>query len=306
MYYFIVNEHGASGQAKAVWAQVEQMMKDRGMKFKRYISQDVGHASKIAAHICAQDDDDIRMVVVGGDGTINEVLNGITDFDKISFGLIPTGSGNDFSRGMKIPRDTKKAMDLILDSTGERRIDLGVVHADGFEPKVFGISAGIGLDAIVTKKTNSSRLKKVLNKFHLGNLTYIILTVTTLFSMRTYHVEMEFDGENKEVFDKAIFLAGMNLPSEGGGVPMAPDASPFDGKLSLCMAHGIPKIATFFKLPLLTMGKHTKLKGFMMRDFDKVSISSDQEMTVHADGEYAGDACAATIECKKQALRILV
>ena len=107
-----------------------------------------------------------------------------------------------------------------------------------------------------------------------------------------------FDDEYPQEFTKQIFFAGMNCPTEGGGVKMAPDASTFDGKLTACMAHGIPKIMTFFKLPLLSAGKHQKLKGFLARPFSKVKIISDQIMTVHADGEYAGDSTEVELYIK--------
>ena len=306
MYYFIVNEHGASGKGAITWALVTHILEERKLQYKRYISQGKGHAATIARHICQLKDDDKRIVVVGGDGTVNEVLNGITDFEHVSFGLIPTGSGNDFARGMKIPRIALLAIEKIINSKGDMKMDLGEVQAKGFEKKVFGISAGCGLDALVCKKVDSSLLKKVLNKIHLGGLSYIILTVVNLFSMKTSSCTVCFDDEYPQEFTKQIFFAGMNCPTEGGGVKMAPDASTFDGKLTACMAHGIPKIMTFFKLPLLSAGKHQKLKGFLSRPFSKVKIISDQILTVHADGEYAGDSTEVEISCKKNCLRILI
>ena len=102
----------------------------------------------------------VYLLVVGGDGTINEVLNGITDFDKVRFGVIPTGSGNDFGRNLKLPKTPKESLREICacirkDQRGEAlyRIDLGQVSWEGCEkPRIFGISSGLGLDALVCKK----------------------------------------------------------------------------------------------------------------------------------------------------------
>lgn len=307
MFYFIVNENGASGKGALTWALVTHILEDRRLSYKRYISQGAGHATKIARHICdLKNDDDKKIVVVGGDGTVNEVLNGISDFEHVSFGLIPTGSGNDFARGMKIPKITLAAIEKIVNSKGDKKMDLGLVHAKGFEERVFAISAGCGLDALVCKKVDSSKLKKVLNKIHLGSLTYIILTVVNLFSMTTSNCKIYFDDEEGMEFKKQIFFAGMNCPTEGGGVKMAPGASVFDGQLSACMAYGVKKIFTFFKLPLLAMGKHGKLKGFFLKNFSKVKIISDKKMVVHADGEYAGESDEVEISCKKNCLRVLI
>ena len=83
-----------------------------------------------------------------------------------------------------------------------------------------------------------------------------------------------------------IFAASMNLPAEGGGVPMAPDASPQDGLLSLSSAAGIAKWRTFFLLPLLVAAKQEGIKGFNIRDEKGFRVVLDKPMVLHADGEY--------------------
>ena len=95
------------------------------------------------------------------------------------------------------------------------------------------------------KKALHSRLKQVLNRFHLGKLTYLALTVQSLFTMETANAKVitEYGGF---ILPKMIFAAAMNLPAEGGGVPMAPKASPEDGRLSLSSASGIAKWQFFF------------------------------------------------------------
>ena len=125
---------------------------------------------------------------------MNEVLNGITDFDKVRFGMIPSGSGNDFARGLMIDKNPNIALHQILKAISREkngipvsRVDIGQVRwgETEEESRIFGISSGIGLDAIVCKKALHSKLKKVLNKIHLGKLTYLLLTVSSLFSMKT-------------------------------------------------------------------------------------------------------------------------
>ena len=77
------------------------------------------------------------ILVLGGDGTINEVLNGIQNFEKTKFGIIPTGSGNDFARGLGIPKNTKKALDIIFNADGTKKIDLGCVKTELCERRIF-------------------------------------------------------------------------------------------------------------------------------------------------------------------------
>ncbi len=317
MYYFIVNKAGGSGNARKTWKKVARLMHEKKLEYKAFATEYAGHASEIAARISTLPDEDIRMIVVGGDGTINEVLNGIKHFDRIKFGVIPTGSGNDFARGLGIPKDTKEALELILSSIGQRKIDIGKVKADNGAERLFGISAGIGLDAIVCKKVQSSVRKKLLNKLHLGSLSYVLMTVQTLFTMKKYNVHVRVHKESKAgvpgILDNysvdycdLIFLAGMNMVAEGGGVPMTPDAEYDDGLLSICAVNGIPKWRAFFNLVKLIKGQHKGRKGFNLYNAEKLDFAADVPMVLHADGEYLGDVRKITMECIHNKMQMLI
>lgn len=340
MYYFIVNVSGGSGKAKKTWIKVRDELKRRNVEYKAFRTKSPEHAGELAGKISQLSDDNIHMVVVGGDGTINEVLNGIKDFDSITFSVIPSGSANDFARGLGISKDPVTALDGILDvSKKSQRIDIGcvtVVHkkndnnrvlSEKFDSdkksmiedsidetvihkRLFGISSGIGLDAIVCKKALDSKIKNVLNKFNLGSLTYIILTVISLFTMDYIEAEIEvYDTassslKEKIILKKMIFAAFMNVRAEGGGVPMAPDARYDDGKLSICIASDISKLNAFTKLPLLVMAKQEKIKGFKLFDASKIVVRTKQPSVVHVDGEYVGDENEIIIECLNNKLKL--
>ena len=102
MLYFIVNEKSRSGRGAQIWKEVQRELVKRGIHYRHYVTEHEGHATRLAVEICAKTDDDICLAVVGGDGTANEVINGITHPEKVRFGLIPTGSGNDLARGLKL------------------------------------------------------------------------------------------------------------------------------------------------------------------------------------------------------------
>lgn len=120
MLYFIVNEKSKSGNAKQIWKEIEEVLKVRNVSYQAFVSEYRGHAGKLAAEICAMDDNDICLVAVGGDGTANEVINGITDFEKVRFGVIPTGSGNDLARGLLLSKDPKNGAIHILNAMKNR------------------------------------------------------------------------------------------------------------------------------------------------------------------------------------------
>ncbi len=311
MYYFIVNYTGGSGNARKTWNRVHFLLKEKGIDYKAYVTKRAGHAGELAKRISELDEEDIRLVVVGGDGTINEVLNGITDFSQVRFGVIPTGSGNDFARGLGIPKDPDEALDMILSSARGENIDLGeVITGDGTR-RIFGISSGIGLDAIVCKKNLNSKIKRMLNKIGLGNLSYVMLTITTLFSMETYSVKVQMDSSeqhhiNEISFNDLIFLAAMNFPAEGGGVPMCPTAKANDGLLSICAVSGIPKWRTFIMLPVLMKAKHVGKKGFLLEDVDSLIFDAEKPMVLHADGEYVGDVNHIEMHVLRDVINVLL
>lgn len=309
MLYFIVNETSRSGKTRQIWKDIQQSLIKADVSYEYMITQGRDHATKLASEISQRPEDNICIVVIGGDGTMNEVINGIADFDKVRFGIIPTGSGNDFGGGLDLPKSPEENLQRIISSykAGEdsyRAVDIGLVRWGQNQKKLFGISSGIGLDAIVCKKALSSKLKNVLNKLGLGSLTYVLLTIITLFSMKTADFEISYDN-NKSTLKKTIFAAAMNLRAEGGGVPMAPDATPYDGKLSISSASGIPKWITFLCLPFLVAGKHTHIKGFNLVSCREASIHSSQKMTLHADGEYVADVTDLTFGIYPQKLRLM-
>ena len=309
MLYFIVNETSRSGKTRQIWKDIQQSLIKADVSYEYMITQGRDHATKLASEISQRPEDNICIVVIGGDGTMNEVINGIADFNKVRFGIIPTGSGNDFGGGLDLPKSPEENLQRIISSykAGEdsyRAVDIGLVRWGQNQKKLFGISSGIGLDAIVCKKALSSKLKNVLNKLGLGSLTYVLLTIITLFSMKTADFEISYDN-NKGTLKKTIFAAAMNLRAEGGGVPMAPDANPYDGKLSISSASGIPKWITFLCLPFLVAGKHTHIKGFNLVSCREASIHSSQKMTLHADGEYVADVTDLTFGVYPQKLRLM-
>lgn len=304
MYYFIVNKGARSGKGHAVWRDICRVLKKKEVKFAAYKTKYPGHATKLAEKISSYADKDIRLVVVGGDGTLNEVINGVKNFSRVMIGVVPVGSGNDFARGLGITGTTEEIVNGILSNDTFDRVDIGRVRTPEYGERLFAISSGYGLDALVCKEVDAGSMKKVLNTLHLGKLTYGIQTVRSLFSMKTFRASGSGDLEGR-IYNKVIFTAVMNMPAEGGGVPMAPNASPFDGHFSVCCASGIPKWKTFMLFPKLLSAKHENRKGFDIFETYRLKMSFDKPVAFHTDGEYLGDVSAAEYECLEGKLILL-
>lgn len=314
MYYFIVNLTSRTGKARKIWIEVERELNKRKVPYEAYITEHEGHARELADAVCTKgmaykqehgQEEKVCLVVVGGDGTANEVVNGMHHFEDIYFGYIATGSGNDLGRGLGISKDPMVALDGILNAGEVYPMDLGLVTDEQGTSSRFTISSGIGIDADVCKAALTSKLKVFLNYLGLGSLTYVLLTVKALFTMPTTEVTATFDGTTKKKISRMIFVAGMNHPWEGGGVPMAPRANPQDGKLSVCCVYGIPRWRAFFLLPLLVKGKHEGIKGFEIIDCESYELHLKNPMVVHGDGEYLGEQTRIKYICEKGKLKVL-
>lgn len=305
MYYFIVNPKSRSGKGIMIWREVKEYLDNNKISYKAVNTRYEGHATELAGSLPKIKEGRHNLIVIGGDGTINEVINGIRDFDTVNLGVIPTGSGNDFARGMGIKEKPAELIEKIVERPQIKKLDIGQAEFQNNNKKrYFAISGGVGLDAIVCKKALTSKIKKILNKIHLGKLTYLILTVQTLFSMTTADFEVYVDGEKRK-YNKVIFAAAMNFRAEGGGVPMTPKALADDGELSMCIVHTIPKWRTFFCLPLLCTARHERLKGFEIFNCKECRIRINRPMVLHNDGEYLGDVDEVVFTCVPGKLNII-
>ena len=301
-YEFVVNTHSRTGKAEMIWAQLEQVLAEAQVSYRVHITQYEHHATEIAAELTSSEED-VYLVVAGGDGTVNEVLNGIRDFSKVTFGYLPLGSANDFARGLGLTAEPEQILRAILSSTAEDVIDVGeVVCAD--MTRRFAISAGAGIDAAVCREALTSKLKVFLNRLHLGSLTYGLLTVIELFRAPFVTGQVTLDGGRRLEMKKSIFVAAMNFRCEGGGVPMAPHASATDGQLSACCVYGIPRLLCLFCFPFLIAGRHEGIRGFDVINTSQMHVVFDRPMVVHADGEDCGDQTDVTFRCIPGALHM--
>ena len=301
----------AEDKAAKTWHQLKLELDQREVAYKAYVSEYPGHATRLANMICNKADKDIRLIVVGGHGTANEVINGMEHFEKVTFGYIPSGSGNDLGRGLGISaKDPLEALQRILEAEQARYMDLGRVSwADDSrgirQSRLYAISAGIGFDALVCELALHAKLKTFLNRIGLGKLVYLILTVKSMRALQVQDAYIEFEGGESYELKDMVFAAAMNQPYEGGGVPMAPDAKNDDGLLSVIFVEDIPKKKMPRMLLRLLLKKHKKIQGLRLKDTKSVRIHSDTPLVVHSDGEFCGYRTDIRFEAEKGKLRIL-
>ena len=312
MLYFIANETARTGKGVGVWRQVQIELREKKIPYKVYMTEYKEHATEIAKMLSEKDEEDICIVVVGGDGTLNEVINGITDFEKVRISLIPAGSGNDFARNLQIMSSPKERLERILECVDKgtdcfERIDLGVASwSEERKSRKYAISSGVGMDALVCKKNTTSKVKVIMNKLGLGKVSYLIVTVQSLLTMETADMAVKVDGSGILNFKRTIFAAAMNAKAEGGGVPMAPKASVQDGLLSTCFVYKFTKFGALLRLPFLATGTHEHFKGFKVFDCKNIEIKIKKPMALHTDGEYLGDVTEVSYNCLPGVMKFMV
>ena len=307
MYYFIVNPNSRSGKGRLIWENLYKQLMQRQVSFQYCLTRYSGHATEIATMACGLGtaSDPIYLIAVGGDGTIHEVLTGITDFERVIFGYIPTGSGNDFCRSMQLPADSVATLDYILRADRIGIMDVPFLTRQDKTSR-FGISAGIGYDAGVCQEVLATPLKKIFNRLRLGKLIYLFVALKQLIFISPGQMTVTLDGKNSFSYDRVYFTAVMNQKYEGGGFKFCPDARPDDQFLDVILAEGIGKLKLLFCLPTAFFGKHTRIRGIHIYRCKKIHIHSEQPLPIHIDGESGGIHRDLTVSIEKKPLKIIL
>lgn len=304
MYDFIVNPHSRSGQGRQVWEMVEEELKKENIEYQVHFTCARRHATKIAADITS-DGREHTLVILGGDGTVNEVVDGIACLEHTTIGYIPTGSGNDFARGLKLPSDIRASIHTVLHSPDRKRLDVGVLQYRDKKHR-FAVSSGMGYDASICHVVSISKLKIFLNKLGLGKLAYVGVSLDRLYHCRPAKMTVTLDDGKVLTFNRTYFAAAMNLPYEGGGCKFCPDASPTDKLLDLIVIADVPKYRALAILPAVFSGSHTHMKGVHIIKCKKADIISEVPLPLHTDGEPIFLQRHVTMSLESEALNLIV
>ncbi len=285
----IVNPNSSKGKGQRKAKEISSYFREAGFAFDLALTKKEGHAESLALEGASKGYGTI--VAVGGDGTVNEVLNGIMKSgcnDKLKMGIIPTGRGNDFAWCAGIPTDSSKAADMIM--KGDAKLtDVGVcVGTDNENGRYFFNGTGFGFEPIVNFKASSY---KNLN----GMPSYIAAFLSIVFNPPLgYKLRMTVDGEERVVSTQQISVAnGIRM---GSAFKLAPNAKIDDGKLDLMYTNKICKGFSLIALVLkfLTGKIATDRKSFTYMNVEKVSIKAESPVVpAHSDGEVftkAGDS----------------
>jgi diacylglycerol kinase (ATP) len=290
----IYNPAAGKGSAAEQLPQVEALLREQGFAYDLVLTKSRGHALELSQE-AAQEGREL-VIAAGGDGTINETINGLMasgsgSADRPVLGVLPVGSGNDFSFGIGIPNNLNKAVDLLVQ--GQRRtIDIGFVRGGDFpNGRYFGNGIGLGFDTVVGFEAAKIRW------LH-GAASYFVALINTIF---LYHhapvYEVIYDGTVLQ--QPFLMVSIMNGRRMGGAFMMAPNGNPGDGTFDLCLAGNVPQISILpvaLKFISGTQAERSEVKMVRAREVRVRAVTG--KIPGHADGETlctAGDELVVSL-----------
>lgn len=304
----IINPKAGGGRGKKHWLEIEKLLVQTKIPFEAAFSEYQGHSILLAKTAIEQGF--VKVVAVGGDGTANEVVNGLfaqthTPTANISFALIPVGTGNDWIKTYQIPKDYKKAV-LLIQAENTRLQDIGQINFHRIddnlpETRYFMNVAGMGYDAFVVE-ASLSKGRWTSNRLY---YLYLILSCTLKYSSQKAKVIID----NQQVIEKEFYSMAMGICRyNGGGAQFVPHAVPDDGLFALTLVDKVSPWEVVRATSYFYNGKIAKIPQVNTYQAKHIRIEAPAEappIWVEADGEFLGQTPVEFILHEK-ALQIIV
>ncbi|MCX7771971.1 MAG: diacylglycerol kinase family lipid kinase [Clostridia bacterium] len=271
-HVFIVNPAAGKGKALKMAERIKERFESLKVPYKIEVTQAPGHAVKLAQE-AVRNYNTVRLYSVGGDGTLNEIVNGIAG-THAELGIIPCGSGNDAVRSLYPVTDPFKLLD-VLPEADARKVDLGKIN-----DQYFINIASIGFDAEVTLKSRAFKRYPLVS----GSLAYILGILSALIELKRYKVKLTID-ECIQPEQSVLMSVFANGSYYGGGLIPAPRAKMTDGILDFCVVEPLTRRKIFKFFPAFQKGRHESMKEVRVIRGTRALIESDTPLPVNIDGE---------------------
>lgn len=300
--FFIINPAAGHGRGSKVWGKVKKELEKKKIAYRSFFTEYPGHAEILARQIATIQNYHLNtIIVVGGEGTKYEVVNGLSLFNNIQIGFIHAGNGNDFFRGKKFRAQSVKTIRLILQRLKQpaKQADLGVFRLKGKKESYFTVNIGIGLDAEVIKVLEEMPLKNVMALLRMNNLAFIIAFFKVLLRYQPQALQMNVDGK-MIVYTNVWFIKASALLKHDRKVK----EDPVDGNLDVTIVRNINRFQLMMLLTFRFIGKRLKPEAIETFRCKEINIYSETSLFVQADGEAVGEI-PVTISVRKSHLALL-
>ncbi len=300
--HYIKNGSPHTNKSGKLWRKVEKVMKRHALTYSVHETEYEGHARLLTEEILASTKAETFIVVIGGDGTMHEVMNGAAKCKHAVIMCLPAGSGNDYVRGIQHTSGIREAVSLLLQQKAPSVIDLGQFKYQG-RMGHFVNSLGIGFDASIAKAVNGSKWKKRFQTLRLGKFVYMYYFIKKLFLFKTFRLKAVVDGR-KYICQNVWFVIVANQPYFGGGIKVSPYSSADDGKLQVVVVSNLSSFLFLLVFLTVAWGGHLRLKWVESFTCRAVRLYTSDEVPIQADGEHIGYS-AASVKGIPKAVRII-
>lgn len=285
--HLLVNPVAGNGQSIISYKKLKRILLKRGIPFTVAVSKHPKQLIDLAKDFANQDTDQ-SLIVIGGDGSLNEVLNGVKNsmHPELPIAYLPAGSGNDFARAADLSKEPEQLIDSLSQKLEVKKVDCGsFIDNQHPSPYYFVNNFGIGFDAFVVHESNNQELKAKLNKLHLGNFIYGFNILNVLRKQDTFRVEVTNNGKTYH-FDQVYFTTTTNHPYFGGGIAILPKANIYSHKLDTVVVQK-PNLAKFIRLfgKLLKDGSHIYDPHFHYIEGTEIQVKTINKEFAQIDGE---------------------
>jgi diacylglycerol kinase (ATP) len=294
----IVNLTAGGGKPHQHLEKVLQYLKEKGLNFEVCYTSQHGDAQELALKAA---DDGIELIVsVGGDGTVNEIVNGMMQSkNNPTLGIIPLGWANDLIKSIEIPSDPIEACKILIQGK-TKKIDVGLINNQIYFANLFGI----GFDAEVAKLANQMKSAHPhWNK--LSAFVYIFATIKKLLSPFGYH-EVKIKIDQREINSKILFIAIGNGKFYGGRFKITPEAILDDGWLEICLVEEMGRLKYLMSIPKVFKGTHKNIKGISFYRAKEIVVQSSEPILAQISGEVMEGLKEYTITLLPKRLKLMV
>lgn len=308
MYHFIVNPKARRGTGQKVWNRLEQEIQKYGTDYKVYMTEQQGDARKFAQQLTEENREPRTIIVVGGDGTFNEILNGLSFCGAVTLGYIPAGTGNDLARSLHFPKSPERCLKKILNPKYHSYMDYGIVSYGKEEPvhRRFLISSGIGLDAAICHRRLDLMKQNGVFSLRPGRLEYFLIALVELLRVKPTRGYIVLDGARRIEFNHICMISAHIHPFDSGGMKVVPKASYNDGYLDVRVVHHAHRRDLFTALLDVMLGWKGKRRGVRNYQCRELQIHVDRPLPVHTDGESCLMQTDLYLRCVEKKLRMIV
>lgn len=289
-YLIVLNPNSGKKQGEKEWLKISALLKMQKIDYDIFFTKYSKHAIKIVRDKINQLGYK-KIIAIGGDGTINEVVNGIFLQNKfntsdITLGVITIGTGNDWGKMFNLPKDNDSLVNIIC--SGNTFVqDVGKVHyyiGNKKSSRYFINAAGLGFDAIVAAKTNKQKEKGSSNAF-----SYFKSLISSLYKYKP--IPVNISTQKRELHNGNLFTLSVAIGKyTGGGMQQTPNAISDDGLFDLMLIENITKTKIIRKVSKLFNGKINDISEVRSLQTDQLHIESNSKLLLEVDGENIGHA----------------